>query len=167
ESEWKIANEILNATVHYLYSIGKPLWTEEQISIDGLKNSYKLNELHFVIENDEPIGVVFLQTSDPIFWPEIAGGGSLFFHKLAMHPKYMGKKKGNKVVELIVEHAIKNDFTWIRLDCNDRQELLQFYQNNGFSYVDTKIIEGFNTARHQLLTTNFTRQQGPAGPCCV
>lgn len=157
ESDWNLANEILGAVVRRLDTIGKSLWTESQISVEGLKNSYCFAALHFLVEEDQTIGVVFLQTSDPEFWPELSDCNSLFFHKLAVHPQYRGTSKGKAAVACIIDYAKTNGFAWVRMDCDDREELLSFYESVGFSCVSTEQIDGFNVVKHQLSTHVSTR----------
>ncbi len=152
ESDWNLANEILTAVVHKLDQIGKSLWSESQISVQGLKDSYKLEQLYFFEENEKLLGVVFLQMEDLEFWPEILDGDSLFFHKLAIHPDYIGQRKGVIALRLIIDHARKRGLKWVRLDCDDRKELNTFYQSAGFSYVSTKQIDRFQVVKYQLLT---------------
>ena len=134
ESDWKKASDILHSVVHRLQSIGRPLWATSQVSVEGLKKSYDLSERHFIVENGQSIGVVFLQTSDPKFWPEVSDHKSQFFHKLAIHPIYSGNKKGNAAIQLIIDYATKNGFEWVRLDCEIRKELFTFQFFN-FSFV--------------------------------
>ena len=138
ESDWTKASKILFATIQQLNKIGKPLWTEYQISVTGLRNTYQLEELYFFTENEKIVGVVFLQNSDIKFWPELTNGNSLFFHKLAIHPKYSGLKFGSMAIRLIVDHTKKSGFKWVRLDCDNRIELLKFYKSNGFVHVCTE-----------------------------
>ncbi len=152
ESDWKAASKVLKAVVRHLDETGKTLWTNHHVTIDGLKNSYELDELHFLVDADQLYGVVFLQTSDPEFWPEISDGNTLFFHKLAIHPKYIGNKIGRAAVACIIEYARERGFEWVRMDCDNRVELLNFYQSMGFSRVSTKQIYGFEVVKHQLLT---------------
>ncbi len=147
-----MASEILLATIRRLDSIGKSLWTEVLVLVDGLKSSYNLEELFFIEEDGKSVGVVFLQTSDPKFWPKISDANSLFFHKLAIHPEFSGCNRGEIAIDLILEFAKNNGFRWVHLDCDNRIELLKFYQSIGFSHVDTLHIGCFQVARHQMLT---------------
>ena len=42
--DWGTASEILRDVVKWLNQRGEPLWTEEQVSVEGLKSSYRLEE---------------------------------------------------------------------------------------------------------------------------
>jgi GNAT superfamily N-acetyltransferase len=155
ESDWYTASKLLLNVVEKLNKLDKPLWTEDQISIAGLKKSYKLNELYFLTES-ETIGVVFLQESDPFFWPEVVQNNSLFVHKLAIDPRFSGAKLGQKVLQLIFLEACNRGYDWVRLDCDDRPELHKFYSDSGFALVDIKNMEEFRVARYQRATRTPT-----------
>lgn len=81
----------------------------------------------------------------------------MFFHKLAIHPTHLGKGFGQKALELIRQHAKKLNIEWLRLDCDDRPALHQFYSAYGFSLVDTKpmtrYMKQYMVSRYQLLTS--------------
>ncbi|WP_428241147.1 GNAT family N-acetyltransferase [Gynuella sp.] len=129
----------------------KSLWTEEQVSVNGLKNSYKLSELFFIYESGLA-GVVFLQNSDPFFWPEVTESDSLFIHKLAVLPARSGEQLGKEALNTITDYTKERGFKWVRLDCDDRPELHNFYKRSGFALVDIKQMGKFRVSRYQLLT---------------
>ncbi|MDQ2076258.1 GNAT family N-acetyltransferase [Marinimicrobium sp. ABcell2] len=152
-SDWASASELLSRVVNRLALLEKPLWTLEQVSTQGLKEAYRLEELHFLTLNNQRIGLAFLQESDPMFWPEITNNDSLFVHKLALDPALQGKGNGRMAISKVLQEAIARGLNWLRLDCDDRPELHRFYQKCGFAFVDLKIMGAFNVARYQRLTS--------------
>lgn len=151
ELDWVTASSLLSQVVDRLNGLERPLWAKEQVSVAGLQQSYQLEELHFLVE-DELAGLVFLQESDPLFWPEITSQDSLFIHKLAIDPARAGEQLGQKALSAITSEAKQRDFNWVRLDCDDRPELHRFYQGNGFEMIDIKQVGEFQVARYQLTT---------------
>jgi GNAT superfamily N-acetyltransferase len=147
--DWKTASNLLVQVVDRLNDLERSLWTKEQVSVASLQQSYQLEELHFLVE-DDLIGLVFLQDSDPLFWPEITNQDSLYIHKLAIDPTRAGEQLGEKALSAIILEASKRGFNWIRLDCDDRPELHRFYQDNGFEMIDKKQVGDFLVARYQL-----------------
>lgn len=147
--DWIQASEILQDVVGWLESQGTRLWEPQQISVEGLSSSYTLDELYFIIENDKRIGLVFLQLSDPFFWPEVETGDSLYVHKLSFIRVSKGAGLGNRALELIKKKARDMGKVWLRLDCDDRQQLHAFYRANDFQFVDLKKMERFTVARYQ------------------
>lgn len=149
ERDWETASKLLVQVVDRLNSLKRPLWAKEQVSALGLQQSYQLEELHFLVENNL-VGLVFLQESDPLFWPEITDQDSLYIHKLAIDPARTGEQLGQKALSAIIAEASKRGFHWVRLDCDDRPELHRFYQGNGFEMIDIKQLSDFRVARYKL-----------------
>lgn len=162
-SDWTNASEILCRVVDRLARLDRHLWTMDQVSTQGLKESYSLEDLHFLMQNDRRIGVVFLQESDPMFWPEINENDSLFVHKLALEPTSQGIGNGKIAITKVLRTADARGLSWLRLDCDDRSELHRFYQQCGFDFVDIKEMPAFAVARYQLLTITGKRRQKAAG----
>ncbi len=156
ENDWNRASKILLDVVDRLDRLGKSLWTEKQVTVNSLKDSYKLNELFFLNESGLA-GIVFLQESDPFFWPEVTEADSLFIHKLAVLPSRSGEQLGQKALSKIIELANEKGLKWVRLDCDDRPELHEFYTDSGFTLVDIRQVEEFRVSRYQLLTKSSTR----------
>lgn len=155
DNDWVAASQMLQRVAAHLSEIECPLWTAQQVSVEGLKSSYKIDELHFILDFSESVvGVVFLQETDPYFWPEVQSSDSLFVHKLAINPVRKNKGYGRDIIKLIVAEAESRRLQWLRLDCDDRQPLHIFYQNNGFKLVDIKRMQQFMVARYELPITN-------------
>lgn len=158
ESDWGDAAKLLLSTVERLDRLGKSLWTENQVSVDGLRSSYRLEELYFLSLESRRVGLVFLQETDPLFWPEIIEKDTLFIHKLAIDPTFAGNDYGLLAVLTICHEAEVRGYDWVRLDCDDRPELHHFYKRCGFDLVDIKQIENFRVARHQLPTSDAKKR---------
>lgn len=154
DSDWLAAAQLLRRVTAHLNEIGSPLWAAQQVSVEGLKSSYKIEELYFILDlSDNVVGIVFLQDSDPYFWPEVQGLNSLFVHKLAIDPMHKSKGYGRTVIQLILAEAEIRRLQWVRLDCDDRQPLHAFYQANRFKLVDIKRMQQFMVARYELPTS--------------
>ncbi|RVU85588.1 hypothetical protein EOL70_06455 [Leucothrix sargassi] len=147
-SDWATASNLLSRVIDRLDYLKKPLWVKEQVSIDALQQSYQLEELYFLLDEGS-VGLVFLQESDPEFWPEITEHDSLYVHKLVIDPLRTGEQLGQQALDVIVLEAQKRGFNWVRLDCDDRPELHLFYQSNGFKMIDIKQVGEFTVARYQ------------------
>lgn len=148
--DWDLAASILGEVVEWLDSEKKSLWTQEQVSVSGLQKSYKLTELYFFKLEEEIIGLVFIQTNDPLFWPEMNGFDSIYIHKLSLIHAYKGRSYGFKAIELIKELGATMGCKYVRLDCDVRDNLLAFYKGNGFKLVDYRNIQGFDVARFEI-----------------
>ncbi len=149
--DWGPASEILMDVVRRLNERGEPLWTEEQVSVEGLKSSYRIDESFIAHQKNKPIGCMFLLESDPHFWPEIDDHSSLFLHKLAVLRELQGEGVGNQMLEWASEYAKRQGKSWLRLDCEgSRPKLRQIYETFGFRLVDRKPLGEFDSARYEI-----------------
>lgn len=162
-ADWQAAALLLTAVAGRLEHMQMPLWTNAQISVQGLQDQYALEQLHFFTRGAARVGLVFLMDDDPLFWPELPRGTSLFFHKLALDPDLQGQGLGGAALALLDAHAARARLQWLRLDCDDRAPLHRFYAENGFSLVDSKRVEPFSVCRYQRRVRTVTGRQEP--PC--
>ena len=162
ESDWEFASATLLAVVDWLNAKKTSLWSKDQVSIETLRNDYRLSQLFWLNHNSQNVGLVFLMDSDPFFWPDSDSERSLYFHKLAIHPKYAGRGFGRIALGEIKKHAISHGFEWVRLDCDDREPLHKFYSKSGYQLVDIKPMQKYMVARYQLLTNQSNSQLSAA-----
>ena len=149
--DWGTASEILMDVVKGLNERGEPLWTEKQVSVEGLKSSYRIEQSFIAHHKNRPVGCMFLLESDPEFWPEIDDLSSLFLHKLAVLGEFHGKGVGNKMLEWASGYANRQGKSWLRLDCvGSRPKLRQIYEAFGFRQVDRKPLGEFDSARYEI-----------------
>ncbi len=159
ESQWNVASNILKQVALDLDSRNKRLWNQQQLEEEELKKTYKLEELFFLTDSTRIIGMVFIQSCDLLFWPHVNQGESLFLHKLAVLPANRGNGFGRCIVELAVGVARRRGLSWVRLDCDVRPELTQYYEGLGFSLVDVVKVLSFEVARYQLFVIDELRNR--------
>ncbi len=151
EEDWLIASNILLDVIHHLNQTGKPLWAKYQADTAHLKGTYNLNELHFLRSEDVNFGMLFIQKTDPLFWPEVQPNKSYFLHKLAVLPQFKGRGLGYKILNSVVDLARINGVSYVRLDCDPRTELTSYYQNFGFTFVSNTTANGIPVVKYELL----------------
>ena len=152
--DWGTASEILMDVVEWLNAKGEPLWTKEQVSVEGLKSSYQIEESFIAFHDNKPIGCRFLLESDPFFWPEVQDDSSIFLHKLAVLWKFKGKGVAQEMLLWASEYAKRRGKSWLRLDCDGgRPKLRQVYESFGFSFVDRGPVGEFDVARYEMSIT--------------
>ena len=147
--DWQAASNLLIDVMENLNRQNFALWNESQLTLDGLTRQYKGGELFLAKSQGKLEGVVFLQEQDSYFWPELTGKDSLFLHKLAIHPTNKGLNKGAELITLAEQEAIKRGLAWLRLDCDDRKPLHNFYQKSEFNLVDITRMGSSIVARYE------------------
>jgi GNAT superfamily N-acetyltransferase len=115
-----------------------------------------------VLKDDVMVGTFTLSTTQSEWDQHIFGADetndSLYIHRLAVFPRYMGKGIGKSILEWIEEnHQSKK--TYLKLDCvADNERLNQFYRENGFTYMGetdnhSKYQKILNKAKNQSFRT--------------
>ncbi len=158
--DWGIASEILMDVVEWLKAKGEPLWSEKQVSVEGLTASYQIEESFIAYHDNKPIGCMFLLESDPYFWPEVQDDSSLFLHKLAVLRQFKGKGVAQEMLLWASEYAQRRGKSWLRLDCDgSRPKLRQIYEAFGFSFVDRGPLGEFDVARYEMSISSEVRHE--------
>jgi GNAT superfamily N-acetyltransferase len=140
--------EIFLDVVNWLDSTGKPLWTKEQVSWQGLSQHYSAEDFYIAYLDGEAAGCMVLVDHDPVLWPDIQKGESLFIHKLAVKRSGAGKGVSNALMHFAKEECKRRNIRHLRLDCHQfRDKLRKFYEDEGFVCVDERcIFKKYHTA---------------------
>ncbi len=150
--DWSTSSEILMDIVQWFNNKGEPVWTEEEVSVEGLKASYKIEESFIAHYKSKPIACMFLQESDPYYWPEIQDDSSLFLHKLAVLRKFKGRGVSHQMFRWAAGYAKRQGKSWLRLNCDGgRPKLRQVYDSFGFGFVGRGPVGEFeDVARYEM-----------------
>ncbi len=133
-------DEILNITKACAsYMIEKNIfqWNEFYPSETAFKNDVDRSEL-YVLETDNTVyGCITMSTLmdkeyEPIKWLT-PNKDNMYIHRLAIHPKHQGKGYAQKLMDFAKNHAIKNNYSSIRLDTFSQNKRNQkFYDLRGY-----------------------------------
>lgn len=151
KNEVVYVSKILTDVSRWLIDIDQELWSLEQVSVNSLLNTYKIDGMYVGFVNNEPVATMILQESDPLFWPNLPASESLFLHKLAVIRAYKGKGISIQMLDWAVSHAKKKGRSYLRLDCAaDRPKLHQLYESFGFQKVDQRMVSPYYTSFYEL-----------------
>lgn len=143
-----IIEEIMTDVVDWLESIGQPQWKRQNVSWSGLSRHFIVEDFFIAAIKNKPVGCMALVDYDPVFWPDIQKGESLFIHKLAI--KRCGAKQGvsKAFIDFAKEQAIKRNINEVRLDAHQfREKVRALYEREGFICVNEKCLFGkYHTA---------------------
>ena len=94
---------VLAAAAHKLVQRGTPLWTLDEVSVATVSPHVDEGMYHLGIGDDgQIVGVFRLQPSDPVFWPDVSDGATVYLHKLAVHPD----RQGQGAAHALLAHAV-------------------------------------------------------------
>ncbi len=124
---------VLTAAATHLRAKGLGLWSSSEVSESAISAHVNEGLYHIGFDGLEAVGVFRLQTSDPMFWPEISEGTSAYLHKLAVLPAKQGQRYAHSLLGHAVELTREKGFGFLRLDCKrGRPKLRMVYESFGF-----------------------------------
>ncbi|MBM6618038.1 GNAT family N-acetyltransferase [Bacillus sp. RD4P76] len=99
-------------------------------------------ETYVVFKEEELIGTFTISLSQSEWDVHIFGSdslnNSLYLHRLAICPSYMGQGLGTRLLEWI-QTTYHNEKDWLKLDCvATNKKLVSFYKDNGFEEIGEK-----------------------------
>lgn len=105
---------------------------------EEIENAIRDNQTYIVLREKEIIATFTLSSKQTEWDQHIFGidemGDSLYLHRLAILPDYMGKGLGGDILQWICAQDTQKNF--LRLDCVAKnKQLNQFYLNNDFEYL--------------------------------
>ncbi|WP_407569028.1 GNAT family N-acetyltransferase [Deinococcus altitudinis] len=146
---------------------GLPMWTQESLDPARLEAQYpgaqgyagRLQDrlADRVAERlkdrvaEQPVAVMLLVASDPVFWPGDPPGEALYLHKLAVHPDWQGLRLSAQMVEEAARLTRAAGRPWLRLDtAAERPRLRNLYEDLGFRLVREGHADGWPAAWYEL-----------------
>jgi GNAT superfamily N-acetyltransferase len=136
-------SSILTEAADWLYSIGKGMWTAQQVSARGLLSEYTPDEMFLGSFDGIPVATMILQEVDALFWPSVPRGESLFLHKLSVRRAFAGTGLAVAMIDWAKREVNCRSKKFLRLDCAaDREKLCEFYESLGFHKVREELMFG-------------------------
>ncbi len=111
-------------------------WRPEQFSPDLLEPLVHSGELYLALRDDKPVGTMYLQLEDQLFWSDVPMGESLFIHKLAVGLEARGTGVAPALIAFAKLEVQRQGRKFLRLDCRDHPKIRALYENAGFQLRD-------------------------------
>lgn len=130
ERSWKIAYAEIISEVQFDYMINK------FYSFEALKEAISEGPQQFILyyENNVPMAFASYQTDFP-------NHKQTKLHKLYVAPEGQGLGIGNKLINWIVDIALKQDSNQLILNVNKYNKAISFYQKMGFEILKPEVVE--------------------------
>ena len=143
EADAPLATAILREVSEWLVARGQKLWDPDEISEVGVAQHARAGELVLGWEGDLAIACMYLQRSDPLFWPEAKPDEALYVHRLAVRRAFAGQGVAQAMLGWASADARRLGRPLLRLDTELRPALMHLYEGTGFVRVDpTSLIVG-------------------------
>lgn len=130
------AVSILREAAAWALSQGIFVWHEDELREQEFRQAALLGELVMGFNEGQAVATMLLQSSDPIYWPEIAANTSLFLHKIGVRRSHAGLGWLGRLVEFADQNARQSSIGWLRLDTLHGTRLRHLYEQHGFSVID-------------------------------
>jgi GNAT superfamily N-acetyltransferase len=127
---------ILREAAAWALSRGIVVWRTDELREQDFREAALRGELVMGFNDGQAAATMLLQSSDMIYWPEIAPNTSLFLHKIAVRRAHAGRGWLGRLVEFAHESARRRDIRWLRLDTLHGTPLRHLYEQHGFSVVN-------------------------------
>ncbi len=133
EADITAVARLLSTAATGLIERGEALWDLKDVS-EAAIGPHVLAGWYFIASDGQgPVGVFRLQGEDPLFWPDVTDGRSVFLHKLAVHPRAQGRSIAQQLLTHALALARERGKQYLRLDCvQGRPKLSSVYQRFGF-----------------------------------
>jgi ribosomal protein S18 acetylase RimI-like enzyme len=126
---------ILSEAAVWAKGRGIQVWQPDELREQDFVAAANADQLVMGFSGDRPAAAMLVQTSDPLYWPEVAPNSSLFLHKIAVRREFAGQGWLGRLVDFAVADARNRAIEWIRLDTLYRSKLQALYEAQGFVVV--------------------------------
>ena len=143
-------SNVLQEAARALEARGQPLWSQHELTPDALRKAYPDSEMYLGFYEGEAVAGMILLANDPLFWPDVQRGESLFIHKLAVVPKVQGRGMAAQMLAFALDRTLEQGKRYVRLDtAAERPKVRAFYEQHGFVHVGERKVEQFDVALYE------------------
>lgn len=141
---------VLQAAAREREKRGEPLWPLETLEPAALRAAYPGAESYIGLQGGEAVAGMIALADDPLFWPDVQVGESLFLHKLAVVPAFQSSGIASEMLRFAENKTRAFGKRYLRLDCAaERPKLCAFCERHGFRWVGECSVEGFGAALYE------------------
>ena len=141
---------VLREAAQWLVDTGRPLWRPADFTLESLAAGISAGQYFFARDEAGPVGVMKLESEDPLFWPDVPQGEGLYLHKLAVVRRAAGRGASDALLKFASTRAAELGRSYLRLDCAaDRPSLRQVYERRGFRFHSHRTVGPYSVARYE------------------
>ena len=143
DADIPIIEDILLDVVAWLDAHDLHLWERQHVTWPELGKHYPIGTFHIACLDGVPVGCMALLDHDPLFWPDVPAGRSLYIHKLAVKRAAAGQGVSQALIAHAKAQCAQRGIGELRLDCHQhRNKLRALYEAQGFVCVAEKRMFG-------------------------
>ena len=135
-NEIPIIEDVLYNVTDHFESIGDIQWLKKDVTWEGLSRYFRAEDFYISYLEQTPIGCMAILDYDPVFWPDLEKGASLFIHKLAIKREYSKQGFAREMIDFVKRKAVDEMIYAVHLDCHSSKEKLRkLYEQEQFKLV--------------------------------
>jgi GNAT superfamily N-acetyltransferase len=156
-----IIEDILLDVVQWLDSNNMHQWERKNVLWEHLQQFYRVDDFCLAYSEKNPVGCMALTDYDPVFWPDIPRGKSLFIHKMGVKRIARGKGVFDALIGYAKDSCIKRGIPWIHIDCHQsRTKVRALYEKHGFRCVAETLLGDYSTALYSYNMNHSAEEYG-------
>lgn len=150
-SDVAAVSSVLAEAAEWLKSKGEAIWQPQDYASENIFSDVASGMYFLAFQDNQAVGVVRFQLSDPTFWPELKEEDSAFVHRLAVRRHVARHGISTALLDFALAHAKSLGKTYLRLDCvANRTALCRFYEGYGFKFHSYHQVGSWRVARYEL-----------------
>jgi GNAT superfamily N-acetyltransferase len=143
-------SEILREAAVWLENKGLKMWEANELAPEDIENQVKNGMFWLAKIDNEIAGCVRFQTEDNEYWDDIPHTDSAFVHRVAVRRKFAGQGVAIAMLDWAKSQAKLLNKRYLRLDCDQREKLINFYESQGFKFHSEKIRTPYTVNRYEF-----------------
>ncbi|HEY4629571.1 MAG TPA: GNAT family N-acetyltransferase [Flavobacterium sp.] len=134
ESDLQLICWMFDEAILYQKLKNYPVWNGYDVAV--LQNDIAQKIQYKIVVNGEIACIFSVCYTDPIIWGKKDKGDAIYLHRIVVNPKHKGQKHFEKIFAWAKNHAIENDFNFIRMDTwADNPTIISYYCSFGFEFL--------------------------------
>jgi GNAT superfamily N-acetyltransferase len=141
---------VLQEVAVWLENKGIKLWEANELAPEKVENQVKTGMFWLAKIDNEIAGCVRFQTEDNEYWDDVPHTDSAFVHRVAVKRKFAGKGVAIAMLDWAKLNAKALNKSYLRLDCDQREQLIKFYESQGFKFHSEKNRTPYTVNRYEF-----------------
>jgi GNAT superfamily N-acetyltransferase len=149
-SEVAEVSAILQEVSGWLINRGIKMWEANELASKDVCEQVEHGMFWLAKIENEFAGCIRFQTEDSEYWDDVPHLDSAFVHRVAVKRKFAGQGVAIAMLDWAKLNAKSLNKKYLRLDCDQREKLIKFYESQGFKFHSDKVREPYTVNRYEF-----------------